>query len=256
MSNTKTLNTDNMKLKVLVYGGSGTGKTTFAASFPKPFFFDFDGGLLSVRGEDIEYETYKDKSTNRPEAYEKFSQKLEELHAALVGNHLPFQTVVLDSITTMQESMLRSIQYTNRTLGKQTTLQEWGMLVGRMEDVLYRISSLNVHMVTIAHEQIVQDELTSEVMILPLIVGKKLPDRIALWYDEVYHSRVDRGQGGRPVYQMMTVADRKYKAKSRLHCFDVIEMGFSYDKMMEKLARAGRAERSSPAATPTPTVNR
>ncbi len=115
------------------------------------------------------------------------------------------------------------------------------MLVGKMEDILYRISSLNVHMVTIAHEQIVQDELTSEVMILPLIVGKKLPDRLPLWFDEVYHSRVDRGQQGRPVYQMMTVADRKYKAKSRLNCFDVIEQGLTFDKMMEKMTRAQAA---------------
>lgn len=114
------------------------------------------------------------------------------------------------------------------------------MLVGKMEDILYRITSLNVHMVAIAHEQIVQDELTSEVMILPLIVGKKLPDRIALWFDEVYHSRVDRGQGGKPTYQMMTVADRKYKAKSRLNCFEVIEMSLNYDKMMTKIKAAQR----------------
>lgn len=245
MPNTKTLNTDNMKLKVLVYGGSGTGKTTFSATFPKPFIFDFDGGLLSVRGRDIEYETYVDKSMLRPDAFERFSTKLEELHGMA---SLPYQTVVLDSITTMQEAVLRSIQSTNRTLGKQTTLQEWGMLVGKMEDILYRINSLNVNIVAIAHEQIVQDEISSEIMVLPLIVGKKLPDRIGLWFDEVYNSRVDRGQGGRPTYQMMTVADRKYKAKSRLNCFDVIETGLTYQIMIDKLTRAGRATSSTPAS--------
>lgn len=249
MSNTKTLNTDNMKLKVLCYGGSGTGKTTFAASFPKPFFFDFDGGLLSVRGKDIEYETYQDKAVLRPDAYDKFYQRLEEMHTALQGGHLPFQTIVLDSITTMQESLLRSIQYHNRTLGKQTTLQEWGMLVGKMEDILYRISSLNVHVVAIAHEQIIQNDMTSEVMILPLIVGKKLPDRLPLWFDEVYHTRVDRGHQERPVYQTMTVADRRYKAKSRLNCFDVIETGLSYQTMLAKIAASARRE-----GTPIPTA--
>jgi len=247
MPNTKTIHTDNMKLKVLVYGGSGTGKTTFASTFPKPFYFDFDGGMLSVRGKDIEYETYVDKSMLRPDAYERFNTKLEELHAM---TSLPYQTVVLDSITTMQEAVLRSIQSTNRTLGKQTTLQEWGMLVGKMEDILYRINSLNVNIVAIAHEQIVQDEISSEIMVLPLIVGKKLPDRIGLWFDEVYNARVDRGQGGRPVYQMMTVADRKYKAKSRLNCFEVIEQGLTYQIMIDKLTRAGRGN-----PTPAPTAH-
>ena len=235
MSNTKTLTTDNMKLKILMYGGSGTGKTTFAGTFPKPYFFDFDGGVLSLRDHDIEYETYSDKSVLRPEAFSKFEAKIEEFKSQLAAGTLPYQTVVLDSITTMQESCLRQIQYANRTVGKQTTLQEWGILVGKMEDVLYTFTSLNVHIVTVAHEQIVQNELTSEVMILPLIVGKKLPDRLALWFDEVYHSRVGRGERGRPVYQVMTVADRMYKAKSRLNCFDVIESGFNYDKMMTQL---------------------
>lgn len=249
--NTKNINTDNMKLKVLVYGGSGTGKSTFSCSFPKPYVFDFDNGLLSVRGRDIEYDTYIDKSNLRPDAYEKFNAKLEELHAYAPGQ-MPYQTVILDSITTMQEAVLRSIQSVNRTIGKQTTLQEWGMLVGKMEDILYRINSLNVNIVAIAHEQIIQDELSSEIMVLPLIVGKKLPDRIGLFFDEVYNSRVDRGQGGRPVYQMMTVADRKYKAKSRLNCFDVIENGFSYQVMIDKLTRAGRT--ASPAPVPTAQV--
>jgi hypothetical protein len=251
MPNTKTLSTDNMKLKVLVYGGSGTGKTTFASTFPKPFFFDFDGGMLSVRGKDVEYESYVDKSMLCPDAYNRFSSQLDNMSSALAGGHLPFQTVVLDSITTLQEAMLRDIQKTNKTLGKQTTLQEWGILVGKMEDILYRITSLNVHMVAIAHEQIIQDELTSEIVVLPLIVGKKLPDRIALWFDEVYHARVDRGIGGRPSYQVMTVADRKYKAKSRLNCFDVVETGFTFQKMIDKLALAGRTA-SSQTSSVTP----
>ena len=32
------------KIKALVYGQAGTGKTTLAISTPKPLLFDFDGG--------------------------------------------------------------------------------------------------------------------------------------------------------------------------------------------------------------------
>lgn len=249
MSNCKDISTENMKLKVLVYGGSGTGKSTFAGSFPTPFFCDFDGGMLCLRGKNVEYETYSDRSLLRPEAFSKFEAKIEEFKAQIAAGSMPYQTVVLDSITTMQEACLRQIQYANRTVGKQTTLQEWGMLVGKMEDVLYSITSMNVHLVAVAHEQIVQNELSSEVMILPLIVGKKLPDRLGLFFDEVYHSRVDRGQQGRPLYQMMTVADRMYKAKSRLSCFDVIESGMTYDAMITRIQRA-RGTSAAPKSTP------
>ena len=54
MPNTKDLTFDALKLKVLVYGESGTGKTLFAGTFPKPLFFDFDGGMLTLRGKDID----------------------------------------------------------------------------------------------------------------------------------------------------------------------------------------------------------
>ncbi len=37
---------------------------------------------------------------------------------------------------------------------------------------------------------------------------------------------------------MMTVADRMYKAKSRLSVFDVIESSMSYDAMVAKIQRA------------------
>ena len=48
--NTKDISIEDLRLKVLVYGKSGTGKTTFACSFPKPYVFDFDNGMLSQRG--------------------------------------------------------------------------------------------------------------------------------------------------------------------------------------------------------------
>ncbi|GAH78650.1 unnamed protein product [marine sediment metagenome] len=43
MRNTKdlALDLDKLKLHILVYGNSGTGKTMFAGTFPKPYFFRF-----------------------------------------------------------------------------------------------------------------------------------------------------------------------------------------------------------------------
>ena len=55
IKNAKNLTAADVKLSAAVYGKSGTGKTTFGASFPKPFFLDIDGGLLSVRGQDVSY---------------------------------------------------------------------------------------------------------------------------------------------------------------------------------------------------------
>ena len=239
--NTKDIKTDNMKLKVLVYGGSGTGKTFFCGTFPKPYFFDFDGGMLTLQGRNVEYDTYKDENpTGRPTAFANFEAKLTEMYSRGWEN-FPYETVVLDSMTTMQEAAMRYIKHTNRTMSKMPTLQEWGMLIDKLQEVLYKVTSLRTHVVVTAHEQVIQDDLTSEIMVLPLITGKKLPDRLPLWFDEVYHSRVERGKERQPVYQMMTVAERKYKAKSRLRCFEQLETSLSFDRMMAKLRASQNA---------------
>src|SRR5688572_4358099 len=41
---------DEERLRVAIYGRAGTGKTTLAATFPRPLFVDSDVGLISVAG--------------------------------------------------------------------------------------------------------------------------------------------------------------------------------------------------------------
>ena len=43
------------KIKALVYGASGVGKTTFGATAPNPIFLSAEGGLLSVADKQFDY---------------------------------------------------------------------------------------------------------------------------------------------------------------------------------------------------------
>jgi hypothetical protein len=216
--NAKEITTKDLKLKVLVYGKSGTGKTTFACTFPKPYVFDFDNGMLSQRGKSVEYDTF----TN----YAAFVQKLDTLEKQ--GG---YETLVVDSVTTMQEYMMRDILQLNKRL--EPTLHEWGRLVDGLQQLLGRMTKIAKHIVFVAHEQMIQDELTSEVWILPLIVGKKLPGQIPLWFDEVYRAQVGK-KDGKAVYQLLTTADTKYTAKSRLACLETMEVP-DYNVIVSKI---------------------
>jgi hypothetical protein len=77
----------------------------------------------------------------------------------------------------------------------------------------------------------IQDEITGEVMVRPQIVGKKLPAQLPLWFDECYRTQVSRNKEGIPVYSILTVADLKYTAKSRIHCLPPV-MDWSKDGKM------------------------
>lgn len=90
---------------------------------------------------------------------------------------------------------------------------------------------MSKHLVVIAHEQMIQDEITGEVMVRPQIVGKKLPAQLPLWFDECYRAQVSRTKDGLPIYSLLTAADLKYTAKSRLNCLQSV-MDWSKDGKM------------------------
>lgn len=218
--NANQISVEGLKLKVLAYGKSGTGKTTFACTFPKPYIFDFDGGMLSQRGKDIEFDTYHN--------WKSFEMKLRELEQVC-----KYETLVIDSVTTMQEYMMAEILSLNKR--SEPTLHEWGRLIDWMQGLFLKMTKMVHHIVVVAHEQVMQDEITSEILVLPLIVGKKLPAQLPLWFDEVFRCQTTRSPiGGKPVYQILTTADVKYTAKSRLGCLDSVEVP-DYNVIISKL---------------------
>ena len=146
--NAKDINTDNMKLRVLMYGKSGTLKTTHMCSFPGLYVFDFDDGMLSQKGRDVNYDTFSD--------YAPFEIKLQELE-----RNCPYQSIGLDSVTTMQEWRMNHIlSLANR---KMPTMNEWNILISSTTDLFMRLSKLNTHLIVIGHEQLLQDEITGEI---------------------------------------------------------------------------------------------
>ena len=218
MLNAKDMNIENIKLNVLIYGKSGTGKTTFACCFPKPFVFDFDKGMLSQRNRDVDYVTYT--------SYGEFEVKFKELEA-----NCPYDTIILDSVTTLEEYCMDRALTANRRA--MPTMNEWNVLIADLKDLFMRATKMSKHLVVIAHEQMIQDEITGEVMVRPQIVGKKLPAQLPLWFDEVYRAQVSRNKEGVPVYSLLTAADLKYTAKSRLNCMPSVVDWSKDGKMMD-----------------------
>ena len=230
--NSKEMNAENIRLNVLVYGKSGTGKTSFACCFPHPFVFDFDKGMLSQRGRDVDYETFKGAT-----AYADFELRFKEME-----RNCPYDTIIIDSITTMEEyCMDRALAANHRAM---PTMNEWNILIADLKDLFMRATKIGKHLVVIAHEQLLQDDITGEIIIRPQIVGKKLPAQLPLWFDEVYRAQVGRDKEGNPEYSLLTTSDLKYTAKSRINCLESTfvwsakgKMVNAYDSILAKMER-------------------
>ncbi len=228
--NCKDISIENIKLKVLVYGQSGTGKTYFAGTFPKPYFFDFDNGMKTLRGKDIEYDTYADVLRNGI-AVESAIQKYEAKLNQVIVDH-KFDTLVIDSVTLLEDMMMANILRVNGR--KEPTLYEWGLLISHMQQVFQSFTKSGKHVVCIAHEIPQKNDITGEVTILPLISGKKLPGQLPIWFDEVYRAVVTKDSQGIPKYELITRAGAMYTAKSRVGCLAEREVP-SFEVIMNKV---------------------
>jgi len=181
MPNTKDLKIS--KLKILVWGKPKSGKTFFFRTFPKPakaYMFD-PNGILSLRGEDIEFEEY-----NGPSGYRKFRVDLErDMKKGEV------KSIMIDSLSTLQQCMMKDVQDTNEKRTENYQIQEYLIYFTRLRALLIDLTNYPVHLLFTAHEQIVENKLTGDVSILPSIYGKDMPDEFPMYFDEVYHTEIE-----------------------------------------------------------------
>jgi AAA domain len=198
------LSKDTTFLRVLQCGPSGIGKTCGASTFPKPLYYaDMEDGIKSLlafydydrsKMEGIEYDQYLDKDPKNPTAFLRLDQKLTEMEHMPV---FPYKTIVVDSLTTLEDRIMnKSIKDvpTKRVKNKVANQQDYGLVIWDIEEFIQRLLTLPCHVVLNCHMQVIQNELTREVLEMPLVVGKKLPQKLPIWFDEVYRVVIKDGK--------------------------------------------------------------
>ena len=175
----KTFSPTSHKIKAVIYGASGSGKTYFAATAPHPIFASAEGGLLS---------TLNHKKKIDPIKYVAIT-KLEDLRDLLnylkKGDH-KFETVVVDSITEINEIIKDGIE---KKRGAQMQLKDWGDLAKAIKNILRGFRDLDMHVIFIAQEKTEKDDQKTE-KIVPSLNGKAA-NEIAYFMDVVAYSFID-----------------------------------------------------------------
>lgn len=207
----------------LVYGQAGTGKTRFAASFPKPVFFMFDpGGAVSIRSK------VRDGSvkvipidTLEGEAWTTFTRAMlgDEKACAEIE---PAETIIIDTLTSYWPLVMEGVMKLSSR--DRPTLAEWGMVIERIRFVGVQLVRFALRrkkiVVMIAHEQMDKDELSGQIFGSLNCPGKSVGPELEDMFSEMYRltsglTRDPKTGNEKRTTTLWTAGSGVWKAKSR-----------------------------------------
>lgn len=211
-------------VKVLIYAGSGLGKTALCATAPKPVILSAESGLLVLNKRNLE----KLYGVNNPSiTYDipviqiRNVQDLTDAHAWLeqAAEARQFGTVCVDSISEIGEVVLN-----NAKRVVKDPRQAYGELIEKMETTIRAFRDLpGKHVYMSAKLEPMKDELTGIVVNGPSMPGAKLGQKLPYFFDEVFKLGINKDQQGQSFRFLQTVTDLQNIAKDRSGALDAME---------------------------------
>jgi hypothetical protein len=154
-----------VKIKALIYGQAGMGKTTVALSAPSPLLLDFDGGVHRIN--------YGHQTPTVP------ISKWEDCEGVLSEDLSAFQSIVIDTGGKMLDYMSEYIIRKNPKLGKLNgalTLQGFGERKGMFRQFCKTVMLMDKHLIFVAHRDTQKNG--DEIRYVPLFGGSSYDDLI------------------------------------------------------------------------------
>jgi hypothetical protein len=216
----------SQKIKLLIYGQSGAGKTVFSAGAPKPLVLDFDGKVSSAASyfsvndpaklKEISYENLTEQAgMERP--FRRFMKVLKGLHEQAAAGKLAHETIVLDSLTLFLDAFMADIIAENPGVKRPNNvpaLQDYQILNLQFKDVMSKLLALPCHIIVVGHITSETNQETGRIFWKPLVPGK-LADRLPQVFTEVYRAYVMQ-KDGQPTHLLQTNSDGEYVCRTQI----------------------------------------
>lgn len=189
--------------KILLYAPSGFGKTCAAANAPgKIEWWDFDHKISSV----ISFYKNKPEILDRIEVFQfnhldpkkripELEARMKLIEAARLNNtKLPFDTLVVDSLTTLTEALMEDYLIRSQ-LGIKVAIkdipamQHYQILDKHLTQFISGLLALPCNVIMLGHLDVYKDDSTGAMIRQPLMKGKwaaKLP----IYFEEVYVGKI------------------------------------------------------------------
>ena len=169
-----------MFLAILAYGRSGTGKTTFLSTFPKPIL------LLDIR------EKGTDSIANvegvQVAKIETFQQLIDVYWYLKRGKH-PYKTVGIDQVTALQDlAIAQAKKEDGKDASSPISKRDWGNAAGLLKQWFFNYRDLiddNMHVAFLGHDRTTESEDTEEEQLDPSVGVRLMPSVAGTLYGMV-----------------------------------------------------------------------
>lgn len=202
----------------LSYGRTGTGKTRFGGTFPKPLFLaaDTEGGIVTLRKRGVDFIDISGGND--------MLEALDELGDEADRGTLQWESVIIDSITIYCEQYIDTLVSKRRaeSSNKQASMRkvDWGVLDAHLRAVTVAAHILPVNVWWMALEDEQKDEDTGKpIKGYPMLYGKRSAKMLASMDIVLYHEFIRRGANQPNEYRCHPKPYKHYDAKDR---FDVL----------------------------------
>lgn len=136
------------RLKAMIFGVAGVGKTTAAIQFPKPYLIDTEKGA-----ENEQYVDALDRSGGAIFQTSDFDEMLQEVITLLSEEH-PYQTLVIDPVTTVWNDLVEKAE---EKVGTKFG-RHFGEANKRMKHLFNLLLRLDMNVLITAHSKTVYGE--------------------------------------------------------------------------------------------------
>jgi phage nucleotide-binding protein len=190
----------NNGVRMVVYGASGSGKTSLIPTLPSPLVISAESGLLSIKDADIPYIEVTDYESLM-EAYRFTAESAEAKD---------FASIAIDSISEIAEVVLAHEKRHNKD-GRAA----YGEMQVQVLEIMRAFRDLQgKHIYFSAKCEKSQDE-AGRMLYSPSMPGNKLAQQIPYLVDEVLALRVEKDAEGGTQRALMCDSDGLWLAKDR-----------------------------------------
>ena len=195
-------------IKLLVYGHSGSGKTSLIKTLPNPIILSAESGLLSIADAAIPYLEIDSIETLK-EAYSWLTSSDEAKG---------FESVALDSISEIGEVCLSGEKKTSKD-GRAA----YGNMAETMGEIIRAFRDLPERHVYFSAKCEKSTDEAGRVLYAPSMPGSKVGQSLPYFFDEVLALRVEKDAEGVTQRALMCDSDGLWQAKSRSGKLDLWE---------------------------------